>query len=171
MSKNNSGDRPFVMSPNEFGLILLVEDSEDDAFLMNRALGAAGVKSRLHLARDGQEAKDYLSGAGPFSDRQEFPLPGFVFLDLKLPYFSGFDVLEWMAKKTELSSIFVAVLTSSEEPQDIKTSYRLGARTFLVKPPSGSMIQDVARAFDIDVKALGAGIRSAARSCPTIAIA
>jgi len=159
------------MLPTDPGVILLLEDSDDDVFLMNRALKAAGVKSKVHVARDGQEAMDYLSGVGPFSDRQNFPLPGFVFLDLKLPYFSGFQVLAWMADKSELSKIFVAVLTSSEEPKDIKRSYELGARTFLVKPPSASMIKDIARAFNIDATLLGAGIRAVAALCLTAGIA
>jgi len=148
------------MSTSDAGLILLVEDNEDDVFLMRRALAAAGVKSRLEVARDGQEAMDYLSGVGSYSSRADHPLPGFIFLDLKLPYVSGFEILEWMRGINELSSLFVAVLTSSEEPRDIKTSYELGARTFLVKPPSASMILDITRAFDIVAARLGCGVRT-----------
>lgn len=145
------------MSLNPDGLILVVEDSEDDLFLMGRALKVAGVKSAVEVASDGQKAMDYLSGVGAFSDRKQFPLPGFVFLDLKLPYYSGLQVLEWMSVKGFLSTIFVAVLTSSEEPKDIKRSYELGARTFLVKPPSAAMIHDIARAFNLDPISLGRG--------------
>jgi len=68
-------------------------------------------------------------------------------------------VLEWMSGKGFLSTIFVAVLTSSEEPQDIKRSYALGAKTFLVKPPSPAMIHDIARAFNLDPISLGRGFR------------
>ena len=67
-------------------------------------------------------------------------------------------MLEWMSDNGHLADMFVAVLTSSEEPSDIKKSYALGAKTFLVKPPSAAMIQDIARAFNLNPIYLGRGI-------------
>jgi CheY-like chemotaxis protein len=127
--------------------ILLVEDNEDDIFLMKRALLEAEVKNRLEIVEDGQAAIDYLSGHGAFSDRTRFPLPTLVFLDLKLPLKSGHDVLSWMRSQEALESVVVVVLTSSDEPGDVAKSYKLGANSYLVKPPTTEQLLDMAKAF------------------------
>ena len=126
------------MHPN--ATILLVEDDPNDVFLMKRALKATEIRNPLKIAGDGQEAIDYLSGDGKFGDREAFPLPSLVFLDLKLPYKSGFEVLQWIRSQPALDAVLVIVLTSSEEDRDIKETYRLGARSFLVKPPTQAML-------------------------------
>ena len=131
-------------------VILLVEDNEDDVFLLEQALAAAGVRLQIRLARDGDEAVQYLEGSGTFADREKFPYPTAVFLDLKLPYRSGTDILRWAAKEGHLPKLFVVVLTSSDEPRDIKTCYDLGARTYLVKPPAPDMIRDIVRSFRLN---------------------
>ena len=123
--------------------ILLVEDESSDVFLMKRALKAAHIVNPLQVAGDGQEAIDYLAGAGKFSDRVQFPIPSMVFLDLKLPYKSGFDVLTWIREQRHLDTTLVIVLTSSSEERDIAQCYKLGARTFLVKPPNAAMLSDL----------------------------
>lgn len=127
--------------------ILLVEDNEDDVFLMKRALKEAGVKNTLCIVEDGQEAIDYLSGEGRFSDRQTYPMPAVVFLDLKLPIKSGHEVLEWVRKQEFLKDLVVIVLTSSNQPQDLQQSYQLGANSYLVKPPTSVQLADLAKAF------------------------
>lgn len=129
------------------GTILLVEDNEDDVFLMKRALKNAGIINPLVVVEDGQQAVDYLSGAGEFSDRDQYPLPTIVFLDLKLPIKMGLDVLAWIKGRPELENVVVVVLTSSNEPSDIKEAYRLGANSYVVKPPTASQLQDLAKAF------------------------
>jgi CheY-like chemotaxis protein len=123
--------------------ILLVEDNEDDVFAMKRALKLAQITNPLQIVTDGQKAVDYLSGAGEFSDREKYPLPFIVFLDLKLPYVHGFEILDWMRKKPELNPIVVVVLTSSAEERDHERAYSLGARSYLVKPPTADTIKDV----------------------------
>lgn len=127
--------------------ILLVEDNEDDVFLMRRALKGARVVNPLHVAEDGQEAVDYLAGAGKFADREAYPMPAIVFLDLKLPYLSGHDVLAWIRRQKELESLVVIVLTSSNEPSDLNRCYALGANSYLVKPPTPEQLEDLAKAF------------------------
>src|SRR6185503_18110014 len=92
--------------------ILLVEDNEDDVFLMERALQGAGVSNPLVVVEHGQAALDYLGGAGKFGDRVLYPLPAIVFLDLKLPYLSGHEVLAWIRQQKELEALVVVVLTS-----------------------------------------------------------
>ena len=127
--------------------LLLVEDNEDDVFLMKRALKGARVLNPLFVAEDGQEAVDYLGGAGKFADRDQYPLPAVVFLDLKLPFISGHDVLAWIRRQRELDSLVVIVLTSSNEPSDLNRCYALGANSYVVKPPTPEQLEEMAKAF------------------------
>jgi len=127
--------------------ILLVEDNEDDAFLMKRALKAAGVANPLVVAEDGQEAIDYLSGIGKFSDRMAYPIPALMFLDLKLPIRKGLEVLAWIREQPEFRRLIVLVLTSSNEPSDLSESYRLGANSYIVKPSTSVQLLEFAKAF------------------------
>jgi CheY-like chemotaxis protein len=128
---------------NTSATILLVEDNEDDIFLMRRALKKAQAGNNLQTVTDGQQALDYLSGAGQFSDRRLFPLPMIVFLDLKLPYVGGFEVLAWLREQPLLNSIVVVVLTSSAENRDHEKASVLGARSYLVKPPTPESLRQV----------------------------
>lgn len=121
-------------------VILLVEDNDDDAFFMERALTKAQLSHPLRVARDGQEAIDYLAGEGKFSDRAQYPLPFVVFLDLKLPYIHGFDVLIWIRQQEQFRQLPVVILTSSPEERDQQKADALGAQGYLVKPPDAQMI-------------------------------
>lgn len=132
---------------NSERVILLVEDNEDDVFLMQRALEAANIKNPLIVVQDGESAVDYLAGHGEYSDRKKYPYPSIVFLDLKLPYLSGLEVLEWKQQQRNLPETIVIVVTSSNEPSDLKTAYRLGASSYVVKPPTGEQLIDIANAF------------------------
>ncbi|MGZ8921385.1 MAG: response regulator [Limisphaerales bacterium] len=131
-------------------IILLVEDNEDDVFLTEIVLRKAGVHNRLLVARDGQEAVDYLSGTGQFANREEFPFPSLVLLDLQLPYRSGLEILAWMRSMGMLARTTVAVLTGSNEPRDLKEAYDLGTSTYLVKPPTPQMIYDIKESLKLD---------------------
>ena len=128
-------------------ILLLVEDNEDDVFLMQRALKGACVTNPLFVVEDGQQAVDYLGGTGEFADRDEYPLPGVVFLDLKLPFMSGHDVLAWIRRQKQLESLVVIVLTSSNEASDLSRCYSLGANSYLVKPPTPEQLEELAKAF------------------------
>ena len=127
--------------------LLLVEDNQDDVFLMKRALKAARVVNPLYVVEHGQEAVDYLGGAGKFSDRENYPLPAVVFLDLKLPFISGHDVLAWIRRQKQLESMVVVVLTSSNEASDLSRCYSLGANSYVVKPPTPEQLEELAKAF------------------------
>jgi len=116
--------------------ILLVEDEEHDAFFMHRALAKASLPAPAHVAVNGQDALDYLSGTGQYSDRTAFPFPNCVFLDLKLPFVHGFQVLEWIRGQAAFPDLPVFVLSSSDEDSDRKRAERLGAKGYLVKPPT-----------------------------------
>jgi CheY-like chemotaxis protein len=129
--------------------ILLVEDNEDDAYLMTRALRTADIDSAVHVVTDGEQAVHYLKGSGKFADRTEFPLPGLILLDLKLPRVSGFEVLEWIQKEVSLPQLVVVVLSSSGETRDVNMAYRFGARSYLVKPPTAASFVDLARGLKL----------------------
>lgn len=123
--------------------ILLVEDNEDDVFAMKRALNMARITNPLEVVTDGQQAMDYLAGEREYANRERYPLPFIVFLDLKLPCIHGFDVLAWMRQRPELNCVIVVVLTSSAEERDHERAYSLGARSYVVKPPTPQCLIDV----------------------------
>ena len=114
--------------------ILLVEDSPDDALLIQRAFRKANLANPVQLVQDGEEAVAYLSGAPPFEDRARFPLPVFMLLDLKLPRRSGLEVLEWLRQRSDIKRLPVVVLTSSRETVDVNRAYDLGVNSYLTKP-------------------------------------
>ena len=116
------------------GVILLAEDTEDDVLLIRRALLKGGVGNPLQVVRNGAEAISYLKGEAEFSDRDAYPLPELMLLDLKMPIVDGFEVLRWVRRRPLLAALPVLVLTSSDSLRDVNLAYRLGANSFLVKP-------------------------------------
>jgi CheY-like chemotaxis protein len=115
-------------------IILIAEDVENDVQLLQRSFKQAGISAAVHVVSDGEECIAYLAGTGKFSQREEYPLPDLLLLDLKMPKASGFDVLKWIRARESLSSLRVVVLTSSERIRDINLAYDLGANSFLTKP-------------------------------------
>jgi CheY-like chemotaxis protein len=116
--------------------ILLVEDDPNDVYFLLYAFDQAGLRNPVKVVEDGQQAIEYLSGTGKYADREQFPLPYLVLLDLKLPKVMGLDVLRWMGTRPELSGALVIVLSSSNDAGDIANAYTCGARSYLVKPHS-----------------------------------
>jgi CheY-like chemotaxis protein len=116
--------------------LLLVEDNPDDIFLMRRALTKSGLELSLQIVTDGKQALEYFRGIGLYEDRSRYPRPAWVFLDLKLPYLNGFEVLEWLRRDPENKDLDVVILTSSPEERDKEIAEKLGARAYLVKPPT-----------------------------------
>ena len=123
--------------------ILLVEDDENDVFFMRRALQKANLELPMQVVMDGESAIDYLEGKGHYGDRATHPLPAMVFLDLKLPYLHGFEVLGWIRKQPLLKGLPVIVLTSSPEDRDRQQAAELGARAYCVKPPTREMMLEL----------------------------
>ena len=118
---------------SDTSVILIVEDREDDILLIRRAFDRASVPNPIQIVRDGEEAIAYLIGEGKYSNRDEYPLPVLVLLDLKLPRKDGFEVLSWLRCQPGISSLPVVVLTSSNQIRDVNRAYQLGANSFFVK--------------------------------------
>ncbi len=127
--------------------ILLAEDSEDDATIIQVTLEKAGVKNPVLVVSDGAKAISYLKGTGFYADRELFPLPGVVLLDLKMPVKNGFEVLEWWKTQPQLSDILIVVLSGYYDLESIRYAYSLGARSFLIKPCKIEDILNLKEAF------------------------
>lgn len=116
--------------------ILVVDDDLNDLLLIQMAFKAVGVTSRVQTAESGQEAVAYLKGDGKYTDRSEYPYPDFVLTDLKMPGLDGFAVLEHLKKNPESAIIPTVIFSGSQDNDDIKKAYLLGASSYHVKPSS-----------------------------------
>jgi CheY-like chemotaxis protein len=112
--------------------ILLVEDNEDDIFLMKQALKKAAVQNPLVVAEDGQQAIEGLQAMLSGSKQDSMPL--FVLLDLKMPRVPGLEVIRWMRSEPLLRTLPIIVLTSSSANADVEAAYLLGANSYFAKP-------------------------------------
>src|ERR1051326_4416067 len=110
--------------------ILVAEDEESDVMILRMAVRKAELPNRLIFVRDGQEMIGYLEGAGRYQNRAEYPLPGLLILDLKMPRMTGFDVLAWLAKHPRLNVLPTVVLSSSSHHADIAKAREMGAKEF-----------------------------------------
>jgi CheY-like chemotaxis protein len=116
--------------------ILLIEDNRMDIELTLDAFNEAHIANTIQVAKNGQEGLDYLYGHGDYADRQKYPLPHLILLDLKMPCVDGFEVLRQVKSTPIIKRIPVIVLTSSKEEGDRALSYDIGANSYLVKPVS-----------------------------------
>lgn len=122
--------------------ILVVEDNADDAYFMRRALRTAAPAATCDFVADGQAALDYLRASGAYADRAGKGLPDVVFLDLKLPYVYGREVLAAIRATPHMAALPVIVLTSSGEERDHSSTAALGIIAYLVKPPRPALIAE-----------------------------
>jgi len=113
--------------------ILLVEDNAEDAEMTVRALRSRNLANQLHWVKDGEEALDYLFCTGTYAGRDPARPPKLVLLDIKMPKVDGIQVLRRI-KGSELKTVPVVVMTSSNEERDVVESYRLGVNSYIVKP-------------------------------------
>jgi CheY-like chemotaxis protein len=114
--------------------ILIVEDTQQDLDLALRALRKAKLTNRVQVARDGEEALQFIFCEGPYAGRTMENGPKVILLDLKLPKVDGLEVLQRIKNDPRTKSIPVVVLTSSKEQNDVVESYNLGVNSYIVKP-------------------------------------
>ena len=125
--------------------ILLIEDNADDEALTLRALRKNNILNDVAVARDGQEALDYLFREGAFAARAPDGAPAVVLLDLKLPKIDGLGVLQRLRADAHTCLQPVVILTSSKEEQDIVNGYRLGANSYIRKPVDFTQFMEAVR--------------------------
>ncbi len=126
--------------------ILLIEDNPLEVELTLRPLRELDVSRRIEVARDGEEALDFLFGRGSFRHRSSAPLPRLILLDLKLPKVDGFDVLRAIRANSRTSMAPVVVLTSSDDPRELAQCYQLGANSCVQKPVQYDQLRTVLQA-------------------------
>ena len=123
-----------IVKPRLVTEILIADDSDDDVFLIRRALEAAHIANPLRVVHDGEQVIAYLRGEPPYENRGDFPVPGLLLLDLRMPRMDGFEVLAWVRQQPEWKNLPVAVLTSATDIWDVNRAFSLGANSFMIKP-------------------------------------
>lgn len=125
--------------------VLLVDDNLMDIELAIEAFRSVSFPSQIEVANGGQQALDYLLGHGAYANRERYPLPTLILLDLKMPGIDGFDVLRRLKLTPSLKRIPVIILTSSREKGDLASAYDMGANSYLVKPVSFAKFIEIVR--------------------------
>jgi CheY-like chemotaxis protein len=119
---------------NKKQTILLVDDSENDMLLMLRAFKKAEFECPLREVYNGEQAIAYLAGEGIYANRDDYPMPSIMVLDLNMPKKNGFDVLAWARAQPVFNGLSIVILTASMRPGDVQRAFDLGANSFLLKP-------------------------------------
>lgn len=114
--------------------ILVAEDSDTDAVLLEAAIRKAGLNNPVYFVKDGYQAIDYLTGNGKYADRRDFPLPRLIISDLKMPSLNGLELLDWRQQHPEYSAIPTILLSGSGLEQDVEKAYHLGVTSYFQKP-------------------------------------
>jgi CheY-like chemotaxis protein len=126
-------------------VILVADDDANDVLLLEHAFQRANVPCQLEVVRDGQEAEDYLSGAGTYGDRRAHPWPALMLLDLKMPKVDGLQVLIWWREHVHERELPIVVMSSSNQESDLKDAMALGAAAYQVKPSDFEYLVAVAQ--------------------------
>ena len=124
-----------------------MEDEESDALFMQRAFTSAGLESVLRIVGDGRTAIAYLSGSGVYGDRDSYPVPAVVLLDLNLPGVHGFQVLKWIRSHPDYTGIPVLIFSGTTHASDKAKALELGANEFVQKPTSGMKFPELVRSL------------------------
>jgi CheY-like chemotaxis protein len=129
------------------GVTLIAEDVEDEVFIYQRAITKLGIPN-VHIVRDGSEVIEYLQGTGRYADRNTYPVPRCLWLDIKMPKMTGFDVLRWMKQNPNYKVVPTIIMTNSNVHRDIEEAYELGANCFFQKPRELSEMIDLVALID-----------------------
>lgn len=133
-SKQSQSGRPDGRAGTPGAVVLHIDDDPNDTELLRAAVRKASVPFLLQNVEDGEQAIAYLNGAGPYADRQRYPAPALILLDLKMPRATGFEVLVWIRNHSQFRQVPVVVLSGSELKDDIQRAYAAGANSYLIKP-------------------------------------
>lgn len=125
--------------------VLIVEDDEPQRLLARLCFESLGTPFKVQLAANGAEAISYLKGEGKFADRSKFEFPSYIVTDLQMDPGDGFHILEFLKAHPALSVVPVVVLSNSDDPDDVRQAYLLGASSFLVKPCSVDAFKSLLR--------------------------
>jgi CheY-like chemotaxis protein len=126
--------------------VLMVDDSQDDQFLLEMAFRKSGVAHTFYALPSGDAAVQCLKGEGRFADRQLFPIPDILILDINMPgCYSGLDVLRWLRKHPDCAIIPVIVFSSSDLATDVKQAYQFGANAYVCKPSGHSDLVELVK--------------------------
>jgi CheY-like chemotaxis protein len=127
--------------------ILLAEDEDDAAFLLERAIRKAGIVNPLQRVVDGDQTIEYLAGRGNYRDRARYPMPILLLLDINMPRKSGFEVLEWARSDAGLKALTIDIFSGSSRAEDIERALRLGANLYLKKPVALGQMEELLKSY------------------------
>lgn len=123
-------------------VILMADDDQEDRMLAQEALQESKLSGTMHFVEDGEQLLDYLHRRGKFSDKQKYPDPGVILLDLNMPRKDGREVLKELKSSSRLRAIPVVVLTTSKAEEDVLKTYDLGVNSYITKPVSFELLVD-----------------------------
>jgi CheY-like chemotaxis protein len=128
--------------------ILIADDDNDDRMLIKEALIESRLTNGLHFVEDGEQLMDYLLNKGAFADKEKYPLPGLILLDLNMPRKDGREALKEIKENARLRSIPVIILTTSKAEEDILKTYNLGVNSFITKPVSFAALVEIMKTLN-----------------------
>lgn len=118
----------------EKSTILLVDNNPSSELLLQEVMNGSSIAQPIQSVRNGEEAIHYLEGKGRFHDREVYPFPRVLILDLKMPKISGFELLKWVRSHANWRRLPVIIFTCSQDRRDMTKAYDLGANSYLLKP-------------------------------------
>ncbi len=149
--------------------ILLVDDNEDDVFIMQSVFQKLQIPNPIQTLTDGDDAIAYLNGDGRYSDRTRYPLPAVVLLDLNMPRRNGFEVLAWIRAQPTLKNLTVYILSASMRQVDVEQALALGANWYLIKPSQLESLMDLIAAWHCVARHSGFAVAGPPRLEPSLA--
>jgi len=127
--------------------VLVADDDSQDTLLLQLAFEKSKMPVQLQAVADGEQAIDYLLGRNGYEDRHSHPFPQFLLLDLKMPRLNGFEVLDFVRARPGLRQLPIIILSSSDDPRDIRRAYDAGANSYLCKPHTAEGLADLLKAL------------------------